>query len=77
MLAPAARSPTRSGGKHKPARRVGVCRPTAALRPLADAMASPGGPRLTFDSANANENSNIFPDRLLDLCPLRRPAYQA
>jgi hypothetical protein len=58
------RPPTRSGGKHEPARRVGACRPTAALRPLADALASPRGPRLAFDSAYANENSNIFRARL-------------
>ena len=64
MLVHRKRPPTRSGGEHKPARRVGVCRPTAALRPLADASASPCGPRLAFDSADANENSNIFRARL-------------
>ena len=45
---------------------IGVCRPTAALRPLADALASPCGPRLAFDSSYANENSNIFRAKLLD-----------
>ena len=64
MLAHRKRPPTQSGGKHKPARRVGVCRPTAALRPLADAGASPRGPRLAFDPANVNENNNIFRARL-------------
>ncbi len=72
MLAHRKRPPTRSGGKLKPARGVGVCRPIAALRPLADALASACGPRLTFNSADANENSNIFQSRLSNIFPSPR-----